>query len=366
VAFEQRAPRRRALEAVEPPAQRKAELRLAAVAGGRAPRVAERNGAAHALDLADDKPARLDRFARHRLRDEAATDPARERLDLVAHVADGEHVLAGKQVDGQRNEAMRRVGDRDRAVADDLGVADRLARARERMVRRDDEDELEAAELLQRHAGGQIALRRDADREVGLAGDERLPGPGEDFGADAQPRRRRHRRHVARRSARPRRLRIDRRRVGVERGAQVEDRRARDDVVDGNRELRFPAAGDALDAVGDGVDLLEQAAAFVEQFLACGGQRRLPRAAVEEEDVEGVLELADVVGEGGRDLAELARGGGEAAAAGNRVHHRQRLRGEDVARLGAGSCVHGAFILFERKLQPPAAAATEAWRTMSA
>ena len=70
-------------------------------------------------------------------------------------------------------------------------------------------------------------------------------------------------------------------------------------------ELRLPAGGDALDPVGDGVHLLEQAPALVEQLLAGGGERGLARAAVEQQHVERVLELAHAVGEGRRHLAEL-------------------------------------------------------------
>ena len=145
-----------------------------------------------------------------------------------------------------------------------------------------------------------------------------------------------------RRSRRPRLHRA----LGVERAAQVEHRRARDDVVDGDAELRLPAGGDPLDAVRDRVHLVEQAAAFVEQLAAGGGQRRLARAAVEQQHVERVLELAHVVGQRRRHLAELARRRGEAAAARDRVHHRQRVGRQDVARLGAGGG-SSTFILFE-------------------
>ena len=120
---------------------------------------------------------------------------------------------------------------------------------------------------LHRTPARQLAADADADREVGLAGDERLPGAGHHLGAQAQARRRRRGAPAAgRRGVDASRASRAVRRERVERLAQLEHRRARDHAVDGDRELRLPAGGDALDAVGDRVHLLEQAAAFVEQL----------------------------------------------------------------------------------------------------
>ena len=77
-------------------------------------------------------------------------------------------------------------------------------------------------------------------------------------------------------------------------------------------------------------------AALVEQFLAGGGELRLARAAVEQQHVERVLELAHVVGQRRGHLAELARRGGEAAGARDGVHHREGFGREHVAAFGHG------------------------------
>ena len=96
---------------------------------------------------------------------------------------------------------------------------------------------------------------------------------------------------------------------------------------------------------------LQQAPALVQQFLAGGGELGLARAAVEQQHVERVLELAHAVGQRRGHLAELARRGGKAAGAGDGVHHRQGFGGQHVAAVGHGRSVRQAFILFERMLQ---------------
>ena len=222
-----------------------------------------------------------------------------------------------------------------------IGVSDDPVDRGERMVRRDGEHEVHLAQRLHLHLSAvrRHALRRDADadREVGLAIDQRLPRAGQHLGAQTQPR------------------------AGsapiaqcVERLAQLEHRDARHHAVYRNRQLRFPAGGHPLDAVGDGIHLLEQAPPFVEQFLAGSSQPGLARAPVEQQHIERVFELAHVVGQRRRHLAELACRRGEAAGAGDDIHHRQRFRGEDVAGCAHRSSAAGflcRFILFERRLQ---------------
>ena len=67
-------------------------------------------------------------------------------------------------------------------------------------------------------------------------------------------------------------------------------------------------------AVGHGFDLVQQAPALAQQLVAGGGEARLARAAIEQQHVERLLELAHAVGQRRGHLAEFARRRGEAAA----------------------------------------------------
>ncbi len=127
---------------------------------------------------------------------------------------------------------------------------------------------------------------------------------------------------------------------------ELEDRRLRQQVLEADRQRALPAAGHALHAVGHRVQLLQQAAAFVQQLGAGGGELGLARTAVEQQHVQRVFELAHAVGQRRRHLAQLARGGGEAAGAGDGVHHLQRFGGQRLAAVGGHR-----FILFECGLQ---------------
>ena len=100
-------------------------------------------------------------------------------------------------------------------------------------------------------------------------------------------------------------LRVER----VEGLAQLEQRLACDHVVDHHRQLGLPARGHAAHTIGHGVDLHQQPPAFVEQLVARGGELGLARAAVEQQHVERVFELAHAVGQRRGHLAELARRG---------------------------------------------------------
>jgi len=176
-------------------------------------------------------------------------------------------VLAGQQVDGQRRQALGRVGHRDRAVVHELGVAERAGRLGQRMVRRDAEDEAQVAQRAQLDAAGVGHLVGDADRQLDLARDQCLPGAGQHVGADAQPRRGAalaHRGHDLAAVAH-----------AAEGLDELEHGGHRQHVVDADRQLRLPATGDAPHAVDDGVHLLEQAAALLQQLAAgLGGRGR--------------------------------------------------------------------------------------------
>ena len=175
-------------------------------------------------------------LARHRLGHEAAAEAAQQRLDLGLHVADRQHVLAGQQVDGERRQALRRIGDRDGAVADQLGVGERLCRrAASGWCGATAKTNAIVPSSLIATPLGTLAADADADRQIGLAGDaapprcrpctsvrrrSRVPAArarsAVAAGVDAGPT------SAARCSA-------------VERLAQLEHRRARDDAVDGDR-----------------------------------------------------------------------------------------------------------------------------------
>jgi hypothetical protein len=70
-----------------------------------------------------------------------------------------------------------------------------------------------------------------------------------------------------------------RKRVGglqLEEGAgQLHQHRTRHQAVGGDGQLRFPAGGHALDAVGHCVDVLQQSAALAQQLRAGLGHARL-------------------------------------------------------------------------------------------
>jgi hypothetical protein len=216
-------------------------------------------------------------------------------------------------------------------------IAERVGALRQRVVRGHREDEFHLAQRLQLDAGLRRRVHHRADGQVSLAADQRLPQPGQHLAAQAQ--------------AGARGLAVGPA-LGVEALDQLEHRQPRDHVVHRHRELAFPASGHAAHAVGHRVHLDQQAAAFVQQLLPGGGELGLARAAVEQQHVQRIFELAHAVGQRRRHAAQLARGGGKAAGAGDDVHHLQGVGGQGVAAQGAVR--HGGlsdFILFECPLQ---------------
>jgi hypothetical protein len=131
----------------------------------------------------------------------------------------------------------------------------------------------------------------------------------------------------------------------VEGRDEVEQGAGRDGVVHGQGELGFPAGGYALHAVGHRVHLLQQPTALVQEGPARVSELGVARAPVEEQHVQSVLELAHAVGQRRRHLAQLACGRGEAAGAGDGVHHDQGVGCEDEMAVGHGG--QGAFKEFE-------------------
>jgi hypothetical protein len=76
-----------------------------------------------------------------------------------------------------------------------------------------------------------------------------------------------------------------------------------------------------------------------QQFAAGRGQARLPGAPVEQQDIQGVLQLADPVGHGTGHQAELPGRGGKAALLDHGLHQAERVGGQDVPG-GGGFWVH--------------------------
>jgi hypothetical protein len=121
----------------------------------------------------------------------------------------------------------------------------------------------------------------------------------------------------------------------------------RNGLVHGHRQLGFPAGGHAAHAVGHGVHLLQQQVTFTQQLSTCSGELGLAAAAVEEQHIERVFQLAHAVGQGRGYFAQLAGGGRKAARARDGGHHGQGFRGEGMAAWrhggGAGCCSFNEF-----------------------
>ena len=260
--------------------------------------------------------------AGQRLGHKTAAQATQQGLEFVAHVGHRQHVLPGQQVDGHWRHALRGIGDGDRAVVHQLIVADRFSRGREGVVWRDAKNKGQRTQRPQLHTARVGVHARHPDRQVDLPRHQRLPGAGHDVAAQPQT------------GCRALGLVLIADADAAERLDQVKNRRCAEQVFEADRQRRFPAAGDPLDAVGYRVELLQQAPAFVQQLGAGGGELRLPRAAVEEQHIERFFELAHAVGQRRRHLAELARGGGKTAGAGDGVHHRQGVGGQDIAAVG--------------------------------
>ena len=83
------------------------------------------------------------------------------------------------------------------------------------------------------------------------------------------------------------------------------------------------AAGPAALALGDAVDLGEDALHLLQVDLTSPIEAHAARAAVEQRDVEVLLQQADAVRDGGRSDAELLGAAGEALLAGGGLEEAQ-------------------------------------------
>ena len=105
----------------------------------------------------------------------------------------------------------------------------------------------------------------------------------------------------------------------------------RDDSVDRQRQLRLPSGGYTAHAVGHCIDVLQKAGTLAQQFNARLGGAGLAGAAVKQQHVQRVFDLANAVGECARHEPQLTCRGGKAASLGNHLQHGECIRGEDIA-----------------------------------
>ena len=90
------------------------------------------------------------------------------------------------------------------------------------------------------------------------------------------------------------------------------------------------AAGPAALALGDAVDIGEDALHLLQVGLTSPIEAHAARAAVEQRDVEVLLQQADAVRDGGRGDAELLGAAGEALLAGGGLEEAQAFeRGQE-------------------------------------
>ena len=88
--------------------------------------------------------------------------------------------------------------------------------------------------------------------------------------------------------------------------------------------------GPAALAFRDPVDLGEDALHLLQVGLAAAGEAHAAVAAVEQRDIEMLLQHPDAVGDGGRGDVECGRGAGEALVAGRGLEEAQTVeRGEE-------------------------------------
>ena len=237
--LEQGLARGAAVQLAQPPLQRQALRRLVRLPDGvGAPRIAQAHacGSPRCTRLTTSTPLRMCVRASG-----SGMKPQPRQRTCASILACIEATVSTscppQQVVGGRGQALRRIGDRDRAMALDLVVGQRLGPRRQRVMRRDGEDEGHLAQRAHLDADMAAGVAGEADRQVGMPGDQRLPHAGEHLGAQAQLR-------AGAGAA-----------LGIEALDQLEQRQARDDAVGGDRQAGLPAGGHALHAIGQRVDL---------------------------------------------------------------------------------------------------------------
>ena len=278
------------------------------------------------LRLADRQEAlrQIRRGQRHR--QIAAAQAAHLRVNLGLHRGHDQHGLLRQDPARLRRQAAAGIGHHHRAIAVQIGRAQRPVQRRQRMAGGHAERELRLAHGLRAIRTGRLAGRARADDQIGAAGGQRVPVAAQHLGGKTQ------------RGGAAQRLEfLD----------QVIQRAPGQHGADGDAQLHLPARGDPLDAAGQVVERLQDVAAFPQQRLAGRGEPCALPAAVEQQHVQPVLQLADGVGHGRGHLALFAGGLGEAAVARDGVHQGQQLGSDGLGERGHD---HG-FKIYERCLQ---------------
>ncbi len=184
-------------------------------------------------------------------------------------------------------------------MAPDVGRGNRFARSCERMSRCDREHRGNFPERPRPENAGGRGVAGNPEGAVDPTVGERVPAAAQYLGGQPQ--------------SRVRGMALAA--LGIELGNERPDHRQRNDRVDGDAQLGLPARGNALDPMFELAGGGQQQAPAAEQFPAGRGENGTMASAVEQPNVEVVLQLAHGVGDRRRNAVELRRGCGEAAFA---------------------------------------------------
>lgn len=174
---------------------------------------------------------------------------------------------------------------------------------------RNGKDEALTAQGQGIHAFGQQGFGDHADGQIGLSRGEGFECSRQDFITQAQ---------------------ACRRFEGEEGFAQFEQGGPIDDAVHRQGELGFPAGGNPFHPVCHRVQFVQQACPFPQKFPACRRQSGMACAAVEEQHVEGILNLPHPVGEGAGHHASSPGRRCKAAGFFDALQHGEGVRREHI------------------------------------
>ncbi len=179
------------------------------------------------------------------------------------------------------------------------------------MVRCHGKDKGHLAQRLAADACGGSRVECHAQRQVGLALQQRLQGARQGLALQ---------------------LELGGRLQGKKRLGQLQQGALFDQAVHGDGELRLPAGGHALDAARYGVQIGQDARALGNQLAAGIGRGGFAGAAVKQQHVQRVFNLPHAVGQGAGHQAQGTRCARQRAMLGHAAQHVQRFGGEEVGR----------------------------------